>query len=92
MPSLVPAPPTAPGKSRMRTPADHDEAMARAFRDNAKAFDNLRRYATPIERAYHNAIAKLTKLKKQRKNSEIGFVSQPPRNPNQPAGRNHRSP
>ena len=36
--------------------------MLRAFLDNTKEFDNLRRYATSIERAYHNAIAELTKL------------------------------
>jgi hypothetical protein len=62
----------------MRTLANHDDAMARAFHENAKAFDNLRRYTTPIERAYHNAIAELTKLQKERKKSEIGSVSQTP--------------
>jgi hypothetical protein len=51
--------------------------MTRAFHANAKAFDNLRRYTTPIERAYHRAIAELTKLQKERKKSEIGSVSQP---------------
>ena len=53
-------------------------AMLRAFLDNTKEFDNLRRYATSIERAYHNAIAELTKLQKQREIHEIGSVSQTP--------------
>ena len=41
--------------------------MLRAFHDNTKEFDNLRRYATTIERACRNAIAEVTKLQKQRK-------------------------
>ena len=57
---------------------NHKVAMLRAFLDNTKEFDNLRRYATPIERAYHNAIAELTKLQKQREIHEIGSVSQTP--------------
>jgi hypothetical protein len=77
MPTLE-ASPVIPGACHMRTLANHDDAMARAFHENAKAFDNLRRYTTPIERAYHNAIAELTKLQKERKKSEIGSVSQTP--------------
>jgi hypothetical protein len=83
MPSLdeLPIEEPQPGQeqpTRMRAPETHDSALAQAFHNNAKAFDNLRRYATPIERAYHKAIAELTTLQKQRKNSEIGSVSQKP--------------
>jgi hypothetical protein len=60
----------------VRAPKNHDNAMAAAFDKFNKAFDNLRRYTTPIERAYHNAIAELAKLQKQRKIQEIGSVSQ----------------
>ena len=64
-----------------RAPENHDHAMVVAFEKFNKAFDNLRRYTTPIERAYHNAIAELTKLQKQRKIQEIGSVSQKPKAP-----------
>jgi hypothetical protein len=81
MPSLEQAAPPYPGASVNRAPSNHDESMAQAFHGNAKAFENLRRYATPIERAYHNAINELLRLQKQRKNSEIGSVSQKPEQP-----------
>ena len=57
---------------------NHEVAMLRAFLDNTKEFDNLRGYATPIERAFHNAIAEITKLQQQREIHEIGSVSQTP--------------
>ena len=76
MPSLEPRRPAIPGTTQLRVPAKHEDAMLRAFLDNTKDFDNLRRYTTPIERAYHNAIAELTKLQNQRKLQEIGSVSQ----------------
>jgi hypothetical protein len=78
MPSLDQIPPAGPGGSVKRPPANHDEAMAQAFHANAKAFENIRRYATSIERAYHNAINELVKFQKERKKSEIGSVSQNP--------------
>jgi hypothetical protein len=53
--------------------------MVLAFEQFHKAFDNIRRYSTPIERAYHAAIAELAKLQKERKKSEIGSVSQKPK-------------
>jgi hypothetical protein len=90
MPSLDPIAPAGPGASVKRPPANHDEAMAQAFHANAKAFDNVRRYATAIERAYHNAIAELIKLQKERKKTEIGSVSQNPQSPN--AGESHAAP
>jgi hypothetical protein len=74
MPSLEQAAPAHPGASIKRAPANHDHAMAQAFLENAKAFDNMRRYATSIERAFHAALAELQRL--QRRNSEIGSVSQ----------------
>jgi len=76
MPSLEQIAPVYPSGSVKRPPASHDEAMAQAFHANAKAFENIRRYATSIERAYHNAIAQLRMLQKERKKSEIGSVSQ----------------
>jgi hypothetical protein len=81
MPSLDRIAPAGPGASVKRPPANHDEAMAQAFHANAKAFENIRRYATTIERAYHNAINELVKLQKERKKSEIGSVSQKPQSP-----------
>src|SRR3954452_7032824 len=77
MPNLEPVPINT-GGTKLRAIRDHEQAMARAFVQNAKVFDNLRRYTPPIERAYHNAIAELTKLQKQRKKEEIGSVSQKP--------------
>src|SRR6185295_18809039 len=61
--------------TQVRAPENHENAMVRAFEGQMKAFDNIRRYSTPIERAYHRAIADLTKLQKERKKSEIGSVS-----------------
>ena len=84
MPRLEPNRPSIPGTTQLRVPANHEDAMLRAFVDNGKEFDNLRRYTTPIERAYHNAIAELTKLQKQRKIQEIGSVSQSPKLPGEP--------
>ena len=81
MPSLNPGPPVLPGTTRHKVPANHEAAMLRAFQDHTRDFDNLRRYTTPIERAYHNAIAELTKLQKQRKITEIGSVSQSSKQP-----------
>jgi hypothetical protein len=81
MPRLQPSASSFQPRSPDRPPADDGKAMMRAFHENAKAFDNLRRYATPIERAYHNAIAELTKLQKERKKCEIGSVSQSPAAP-----------
>ena len=78
MPSLERIAPIVPGASVKRCPQTDDKAMAQAFHANAKAFDNVRRYATSIERAYHNSIAELLKLQKERKKSEIGSVSQKP--------------
>ncbi len=78
MPSLEPVAPAYPGALCLRTPANPEVAMLRAFLDNTKEFDNLRRYTTPIERAYHIAISELTKLQKQRRIHEIGSVSQTP--------------
>ena len=78
MPSLEPKPPAQPGTACRKVPANPEVAMLSAFLDNTKDFENLRRYTTPIERAYHNAIAELTKLQKQRKIHEIGSVSQSP--------------
>jgi len=85
MPSLEqqaqpPQPAGREGITVTRAPENHDHAMVVAFEKFNKAFDNLRRYTTPIERAYHNAIAELTKLQKQRKIQEIGSVSQKPQN------------
>src|SRR6185369_573860 len=76
MPSLQqqtqpPQPAGRDGITVTRAPENHDHAMVVAFEKFNKAFDNLRRYTTPIERAYHNAIAELTKLQKQRKIQEI---------------------
>src|SRR6185295_13246531 len=82
MPSLQkkeaqPPPPAGrEGITVTRAPENHDHAMVVAFEKFNKAFDNLRRYTTPIERAYHNTIAELTKLQKQKKIEEIGSVSQ----------------
>jgi hypothetical protein len=81
MPSLEQAAPACPEASVKRAPANHDQAMAQAFLENAKAFDNMRRYATSIERAFHAALLELQKLQKQRKNSEIGSVSKKPEIP-----------
>lgn len=78
MPSLEPSTPAYPGAMCLRTPANPEVAMVTGFLDHTKEFDNLRRYTTPIERAYHNAIAELTRLQKQRKINEIGSVSQAP--------------
>ena len=78
MPSLEPRRPAIPGTAHLRVPANHEVAMLSAFLDNTKEFDNLRRYTTPIERAYHNAIAEITKLQKQRTIQQIGSVSQKP--------------
>jgi hypothetical protein len=83
MPSLEQAAPAHPEASVKRAPANHDHAMAQAFLENAKAFDNVRRYATSIERTFHAALAELQKLQKQRRNSEIGSVSQKPELPKQ---------
>ena len=49
-----------PGES----PEDYTELhqVFRAFLENTKDFDTLRRYTAPIERACYNAIAELTKL------------------------------
>ena len=88
MPSLKPAP-IIPGAIRLRTPANGSEAAARAFEDNAHAFDNLRRYEAAIERAYYRAIDHLMKLQKDRRATEpkqtanpvIGVVSQTPAAP-----------
>ena len=46
-----------------------------AFLANEKQFDNIRRYATTIENAYHRAIEQLRRLQRDRK-QEDGFVSQ----------------
>jgi hypothetical protein len=81
MPRIQPSASSFQPRSPERPPTDDGKAMMRAFHENAKAFDNLRRYATPIERAYHNTIAELTKLQKERKKSEIGSVSQSPAAP-----------
>ena len=70
------AAPAYPGGSVKRAPSNYDESMVHAFHDNARAFDNLRRYATSIERAQHSAISELLKLQKQRRIQEIGSVSQ----------------
>jgi hypothetical protein len=69
-----------------RPPADGTIAAAQCFNENAKTFDNLRRYETAIERAYYRAIDHLVKLQKERRateekqtpNPEIGIVSQKP--------------
>ena len=79
MPSLEPGAPVQPGTTRHRVPANHEVSMLRAFLENTKDFDNLRRYTAPIERAYHNAIGELTKLQKKRAIPEIGSVSQTPK-------------
>jgi hypothetical protein len=76
MPSMEEDPTDSSG-TQVRVPKNHDNAMARAFERDFKAFDNIRRYSTPIERAYHKGIAELIKLQKERKKPEIGFVSQP---------------
>jgi hypothetical protein len=47
-----------------------------AFLANEKQFDNIRRYATSIENAYHRAIEQLRRLQRDRKQDD-GFVSQP---------------
>jgi hypothetical protein len=78
MPSLEQAAAAHPGASVKRAPANHDQSIAQAFLENAKAFDNVRRYATSIERTFHTALAELQKLQKERKNSESGSVSQKP--------------
>jgi hypothetical protein len=85
MASTTPTP-HIPGACHMRTPASHTDAAARAFNENAKTFDNLRRYETAIERAYYRAIDHLCKLQKERRANEekqtpkpeIGIVSQKP--------------
>jgi hypothetical protein len=64
---------------------DHDSRIAECFHANWKQFDNVRRYATTIERAYYRALGELRNLQKQRKKSAIGFVSQKHKSPNQPA-------
>jgi hypothetical protein len=81
MPSLEQSAPPYPGASVKRAPSNHDESMVQAFHGNAKAFDNLRRYSTSIERAQHNAINELLKLQKPRRIPEIGSVSQKPGQP-----------
>jgi hypothetical protein len=49
-----------------------------AFLANEKQFDNIRRYATSIENAYHRAIEQLRKLQRDRK-QEQSLVSQKPK-------------
>jgi hypothetical protein len=66
---------------------DPDEALAGAFHNNHKDFDNLRRYEAAIERSYYKAIAELRKLQASRREveKENGFVSQSPKPPVAPA-------
>lgn len=68
------------GRIKMRA-IDYDELMAAAFHANAKAFDNLRRYETAIERSYYKAMAELRKLQAERRQQQqqsqpTGSVSQ----------------
>jgi hypothetical protein len=53
-----------------------------AFLANDKQFDNIRRYATSIENAYHRSIEQLRRIQKDRKKERaqpVGFVSQTPK-------------
>jgi hypothetical protein len=78
------------GRNPEPNPIDADDAMATAFHSNSKAFDNLRRYETTIERSYYKAMAELRKLQAERRQLEpvqpIGFVSQKPAAVKEPAG------
>jgi len=84
MPNLEASPKAAKGGRTEMLPTDPDEAAATAFHVNAKAFDNLRRYETTIERSYYRAITELRKLQTERRRQQqpepasppIGFVSQ----------------
>lgn len=77
MPGFEPKPSAQPGVTHRNVPANPEVAMLRAFFDNAKEFDNLRRYTTPIERAFLNAIAELTKLqKKENPRNWVRFAKQ----------------
>jgi hypothetical protein len=64
----------------LTTTTDPDEAIATAFHENSKAFDNLRRYETTIERSYYKALTELRNLQTERRKLEqskpIGSVSQ----------------
>ena len=51
-----------------------------AFLANEKQFDNIRRYATSIENAYHRAIEQLRRLQRDRKQEEE-LVSQRAKHP-----------
>jgi hypothetical protein len=64
---------------------DHDSRVAECFHANGKQFDNLRRYATTIERAYYRALDELRNLQKERNKCAIGSVSQKHKSTNQPA-------
>lgn len=76
MPNLQATPKAVNGRIEMLL-TDPDEAMAAAFHANAKAFDNLRRYETTIERSYYKAIAELRKLQAERRERQpTGSVSQ----------------
>jgi hypothetical protein len=59
---------------------DPDEAITTAFHENSKAFDNLRRYETTIERSYYKAMTELRTLQTERRKLEqskpIGSVLQ----------------
>ena len=46
------------------------------FNAESARFDNIRRYMTTIERAYHRAIAQLEKTQAIRAANSVGFVSQ----------------
>ena len=79
MPNLQATPKVVKGGRIEMLPTDPDEAMAAAFHANAKAFDNLRRYETAIERSYYKAIAELRKLQAERRQQQshpTGSVSQ----------------
>ncbi len=81
MPNLQATPKSVQGGRIQMLPTDPDEAMAAAFHANAKAFDNLRRYETAIERSYYKAIAELRKIQTERREQQrqaqsIGSVSQ----------------
>ena len=87
MPNLQATPKAVQGGRIEMLPTDPDEATAAAFHANAKAFDNLRRYETAIERSYYKAMAELRKLQAERREQQpTGSVSQkqPPAQ-NQPA-------
>jgi hypothetical protein len=82
MPPLEGSPRYVRGKLQV-VPVDPDEALAGAFHNNHKDFDNLRRYEAAIERSYYKAITELRKHQASRRDveKENGFVSQSPKQP-----------